>query len=116
MKQPRHRKYQRMPPEEMIIDPEEYYTIAQASSFLGKSRMSIYRYLTSRSSSICSQRIPGHFRQVIKGADLIAFKAEGLPKLGRRRHPLSEREKKVNSNRREENSNDSALSGKDTSG
>lgn len=109
-----HRKYQRIPPDEMVINPEEYYTVAKASAYLGKSRMSIYRYLAAQSSTISSQKIPGQFRQLIKGADLIAFKAEGLPKLGRRRLSTPTLEKNLNSKNKGEISA-TLLSPEDTS-
>lgn len=90
MKSGQHRRYQRNIPEDIMINPEEYYSVAMASSYLGKSRMSIYRYLASQSHAIKSRKIPGCFRQLIKGSDLIAFKEGGLPKVGRRRHTLSD--------------------------
>ena len=82
IKQPRYKKNI---PVDIAINPEEYYSVAKASCYLGKSRMSIYRYLASHSHALDSRKRPGCFKTLIKGEDLIAFKAKGLPKCGRHR-------------------------------
>lgn len=84
------------------ILPDEYYSVAKAARLLGKSRMSLYRYLSSKSCPIESRKMPCSFRKLIKGSDLIAFKAEGLPKLGRRRVPFPTPGKPINSTNKEE--------------
>lgn len=67
-----------------VIKPEAYYTVSEAARFLGIHRCTIYAYISHDEKPLTFTRLNGK-RLVFHGKDLIAYKAGGFPKKGRKR-------------------------------
>lgn len=66
------------------INPEESYTVSEAARYLGIHRCTIYAYISHVEKPLPFTRLNGK-RLVFHGEDLIAYKAGGFPKKGRKR-------------------------------
>lgn len=66
------------------IKPEAYYTVSEAARYLGIHRCTIYAYISHIEKPLPFKRANGK-RLVFHGEDLIAYKAGGFPKKGRKR-------------------------------
>ena len=67
------------------ISPERSYSVSEAARFLGTHRYTIYDYITHPEKPLPFFRMQDNLRIQFRGDDLIAYKAVGLPKKGRKR-------------------------------
>lgn len=67
------------------IKPEAYYTVSEAARYLGIHRCTIYAYISHIEKPLPFARLNSNKRLVFHGKDLIAYKAGGFPKKGRKR-------------------------------
>lgn len=67
------------------IVPEKNYSVRQAARYLGVHRCTIYAYINHSEKPLPYVRLENQMRIKFRGADLIAYKAQGLPKKGRKR-------------------------------
>lgn len=74
----------------MRIEVEAEYSVSQAARFLGVHRCTIYDYIRHPERPLPFIHQEGGVRLMFKGADLLAYKAAGLPKRGRRRKTVRE--------------------------
>lgn len=68
-----------------IIDAEAWYSVEQASFYLGVHKMTIYRYFRRTTRALDYSLSDNGFHLLIQGKTLMEYKAAGLPKVGRRR-------------------------------
>lgn len=70
---------------DVMVVPEFLYSVREAMIFFGVHRTSIYRYMNNSDNPLEAIRFK-HDRMILfRGATLIAYKTNGLPKRGRRR-------------------------------
>lgn len=67
------------------ITPEKLYTVSEAARYLGVHRCTIYAYIRHSEKPLPFVRQQSNMRILFQGRDLIAYKAIGLPKKGRKR-------------------------------
>lgn len=67
------------------IHPEREYSISDAARLLGVCRWTVYSYLRKFPHRLKANHSEDKNRQFLKGKQLIAFKAQGFPKRGRKR-------------------------------
>lgn len=67
------------------ISPEWSYSVSEAARFLGIHRCTIYDYIAHTERPLPFFRMQDNLRIQFRGDDLIAYKAAGLPKKGRKR-------------------------------
>lgn len=65
--------------------PEKTYSVNEAARHLGVHRCTIYKYIKHTSRPLKFQCNSENGRMQFLGVDLLAFKAAGLPKRGRKR-------------------------------
>ena len=67
------------------IDPERKYSVKEACLFLGIHRCTIYGYINNSERPLPFIRLHTNKRGILfLGRDLLAYKASGLPKRGRK--------------------------------
>lgn len=66
------------------IKPDQTYSVSEAARYLGIHRCTIYVYLLLPHHPLPFIQVPGKVKIRFLGRDLIAFKAAGLPKRGRK--------------------------------
>ncbi len=66
------------------IKPEGTYSVSEAARYLGVHRCTLYSYVCNPDCPLPFIRHQDNERMLFKGADLIAYKAAGLPKKGRK--------------------------------
>ncbi len=64
------------------VVPDGKYSMREAARFLGVHRCTLYAYVKHQEKPLPFTR--HNNRMVFQGADLIAYKANGLPKKGRK--------------------------------
>ena len=67
------------------IVPEFIYSVREAMAYFGVHRISVYRYVTAKVKPLKAMKLNNGRCVLFRGSDLIAFKACGLPKRGRKR-------------------------------
>jgi len=67
------------------IIPEETYSVREAARCLGVHRCTMYAYIANAQRRLPFFSPHGSDRKLFRGTDLLAFKAGGLPKRGRKR-------------------------------
>lgn len=67
------------------INPCGRYSAREAAAYLGVYRTTVYDYVKSESRPLPLARRPARGRMTFLGADLMRYKAEGLPERGRKR-------------------------------
>lgn len=67
------------------IIPDKTYTVSEAARILGVHRCTIYAYVSHPEKPLPFFRHQDKERLLFQGLDLIAYKAAGLPKKGRKR-------------------------------
>ena len=67
------------------IEPEQTYSISRAARYLGVHRCTIYAYINHPVCPLSFIKVEGTGKLMFNGSDLIAYKATGLPKRGRKR-------------------------------
>lgn len=67
------------------IIPEQTYSVSEAARYFGVHRCTVYAYINHPTKSLPFVRSPDKVKTSFRGADLIAYKAAGLPKKGRKR-------------------------------
>lgn len=72
------------------IEPEQAYSISRAARYLGVHRCTIYAYINHPVYPLPFIKVEGTGKLMFYGSDLIAYKATGLPKRGRKRKRLSQ--------------------------
>lgn len=70
----------------LIINPENMYSVSEAARYLGVHRCTVYGYVCHPERPLPFIRHLLNDRMVFLGADLIAYKAAGLPPKGRKRN------------------------------
>lgn len=65
------------------VTPDGEYSVRKAARYLGVHRCTIYAYIKLTERPLPYYRLPNN-RMVFSGIDLIVFKANGLPKMGRK--------------------------------
>lgn len=70
----------------MAVVPEFLYSVREAMNFLGVHRVSIYRYMNDPENPLEAIRFNRDRMILFRGSALIAYKATGLPKRGRKRN------------------------------
>ena len=75
------------------IIPEQTYSVSEAARYFGVHRCTVYAYINHPTKSLPFVRSPDKVKTSCRGADLIAYKAAGLPKRGRKRKgmPIDDR-------------------------
>lgn len=68
------------------IIPDKTYTVSEAARILGVHRCTIYAYVSHPEKPLPFIRHQDKVRLLFQGMDLIAYKAAGLPKKGRKRN------------------------------
>lgn len=68
------------------IEPDEIYSIREATKYLGIHRCTIYAYISHPERPLPFHISTQTARKLFRGADLIAYKSAGLPKKGRKRN------------------------------
>ena len=68
-----------------VIIPEQTYSVSEAARYFGVHRCTVYAYINHPTKSLPFVRSPDKVKTSFRGADLIAYKAAGLPKKGRKR-------------------------------
>ena len=69
----------------IVILPEKRYSVKEACIFLGIHRCTIYDYIRHEERPLPFIRIHTDKRGIVfQGSDLLAYKAAGLPKKGRK--------------------------------
>ena len=66
------------------IISEQFYSVSEAARYFKVHRCTIYAYINHPTKPLPSVKLPNKKRIVFQGADLIAYKAAGLPKRGRK--------------------------------
>lgn len=66
------------------IKPDQTYSVSEAARYLGIHRCTIYVYVLLPNRPLPFIQVPGKVKIRFLGSDLIAFKAAGLPKRGRK--------------------------------
>ncbi len=67
------------------IIPEQTYSVSEAARYLGVHRCTIYAYIGHPEKPLPFTQLPDKSKLLFQGIDLIAYKASGLPKRGRKR-------------------------------
>ena len=67
------------------IIPEQTYSVSEAARYFGVPRCTVYAYINHPTKPLPFVRLPDKIKTVFRGIDLIAYKAAGLPKRGRKR-------------------------------
>lgn len=67
------------------IIPEQTYSVSEAARYFGVHRCTIYAYISHPEKPLSFTRFPNQAKLLFQGRDLIAYKASGLPKRGRKR-------------------------------
>lgn len=67
------------------IEPEQTYTISRAARYLGVHRCTLYDYIRNPDNPLPFIKVAETGKLRFYGSDLIAYKAMGLPKKGRKR-------------------------------
>ena len=67
------------------IEPEQTYSISRAARYLGVHRCTIYAYINHPVCPLPFIKATETGKLMFNGSDLIAYKASGLPKRGRKR-------------------------------
>lgn len=67
------------------IEPEQTYSISRAACYLGVHRCTIYAYINHPVCPLPFIKVTETGKLMFNGSDLIAYKASGLPKRGRKR-------------------------------
>lgn len=67
------------------IEPEQTYSISRAACYLGVHRCTIYAYINHPVCPLPFIKVTEKGKLMFNGSDLIAYKASGLPKRGRKR-------------------------------
>lgn len=67
------------------IEPEQTYSISRAARYLGVHRCTIYAYINHPVCPLPFIKVTETGKLMFNGSDLIAYKASGLPKRGRKR-------------------------------
>lgn len=67
------------------IIPEQTYSVSEAARYFGVHRCTIYAYISHPEKPLSFTRFPNQVKLLFQGRDLIAYKASGLPKRGRKR-------------------------------
>ena len=67
------------------MEPERTYSISEAARYLGVHRCTIYAYINHPVCPLPFIKVEGTGKLMFYGSDLIAYKAAGLPKRGRKR-------------------------------
>lgn len=67
------------------IIPEQTYSVSEAARYFGVHRCTVYAYINHPTKPLPFVRLPDKIKTVFRGIDLIAYKATGLPKRGRKR-------------------------------
>ncbi len=70
----------------MKIVPEFLYSVREAMTFFGVHRVSIYRYMKDLENPLEAIRFNNDRMILFRGSVLLAYKANGLPKRGRKRN------------------------------
>ena len=73
----------RRSPNEM--EPERTYSISEAARYLGVHRCTLYAYINRPEYPLPFVKVPETGKLMFYGRDLIAYKAAGMPKRGRKR-------------------------------
>ncbi len=68
------------------IVPEQIYSVCEAARYFGVHRCTVYAYINHPEKKLPIIKLPDNMRIAFRGADLIAYKAAGLPKRGRKRY------------------------------
>lgn len=71
--------------QELVIRPEQLYSVSQAARYFGVHRCTIYDYLSNPVKPLPFLKSPDNGRLIFLGQTLIEYKQEGIPKKGRRR-------------------------------
>lgn len=66
------------------ILPEQHYPVKRAAHYLGIARSTLYDYIRHPEKPLRFTRIPESGKIQFKGSDLVAYKAAGFPKKGRK--------------------------------
>ncbi len=67
------------------IEPKQTYSVSKAARYLGVHRCTIYAYINHPVCPLPFIKVEGTGKLMFIGSDLIAYKATGLPKRGRKR-------------------------------
>ena len=67
------------------IIPEQIYSVCEAARYFGVHRCTVYAYINHPERKLPTIKLPHNMKTAFRGADLIAYKAAGLPKRGRKR-------------------------------
>ena len=67
------------------IIPEQTYSVSEAARYFGVHRCTVYAHINHPTKPLPFVRLPDKIKTVFRGIDLIAYKAAGLPKRGRKR-------------------------------
>ena len=67
------------------IIPEHTYSVSEAARYFNVHRCTVYAYINHPTKPLPSVRLPDKVKTAFRGTDLIAYKAAGLPKKGRKR-------------------------------
>lgn len=67
------------------IIPEQIYSVSEAARYFDVHRCTIYAYISHPEKPLSFTRFPNQAKLLFQGRDLIAYKANGLPKRGRKR-------------------------------
>ena len=65
--------------------PGRIYSVSEAARYLGVHRCTVYAYISHPERPLPFVKMQDKTKLMFRGADLIAYKASGLPKKGRRR-------------------------------
>lgn len=66
------------------IVPERNYPVKLAAHYLGIARSTLYDYIRHPDKPLKFTRLSETGKMVFKGSDLVAYKAAGFPKKGRK--------------------------------
>lgn len=69
--------------------PEKLYSVLEASNYLGIHRCTIYSYIGNTKKPLPYIQVPNKVKILFLGKDLIAYKAAGLPRRGRKKNTES---------------------------
>lgn len=67
------------------VMPDRTYSVSEAARYIGVHRCTIYAYISHPEKPLPFMRFPNQAKLLFQGRDLIAYKASGLPKRGRKR-------------------------------
>lgn len=68
------------------IVPERIYSVNEAARYFNVHRCTIYAYINHPTKPLPFVSLPNKKKIAFQGIDLIAYKAAGLPKRGRKRN------------------------------